>query len=134
VLTGDLEVDGDIHGSNIRLGSDGQKIWGSTNGTNYLKMVVADEWRIEVQPTKVAIKNDLWVKGDLQVDGTINGTLAFGIADGIDTRDVLDRAETATMPALDEEGVDGLTVNEVVTALLLKVKELSADIKELKGN
>jgi hypothetical protein len=96
-------------------------------------MVVADEWRIEVQPTKVAIKNDLWVKGDLQVDGTINGTLAFGIADGIDTRDVLDRAETATMPALDEEGVDGLTVNEVVTALLLKVKELSADIKELKG-
>jgi hypothetical protein len=130
------------------LGSDGQKIWGSTNGTNYLKMVVADEWRIEVQPTKVAIKNDLLVKGNLTVDGTINGTLAFGIADGIDTADVLDRAEVATMPAPDAEGVatadveaESLTVNEVVTALLAKVKEqseqiatLSADIQELKGN
>jgi hypothetical protein len=38
------------------------------------------------------------------------------------------------MPAPEEAGVEGLTVNEVVTALLLKVKELSADIKELKGN
>jgi hypothetical protein len=177
-LTGDLTVDGDIHGSNIRLGSDGQKIWGSTNGTNYLKMVVADEWRIEVQPTKVAIKNDLLVKGDLQVDGAFqvpnartdsstnapnlyvntSGTVkhttfqaapkTFNIADGIDTRDVLDRAETATMPAPDAEGVatadveaESLTVNEVVTALLAKVKEqseqiaiLSADIQELKGN
>jgi hypothetical protein len=79
--------------------------------------------------------------GDLTVDGTITGTLAFGIAEGIDTADVLDRAETATMPALDEEGVattdadaDGLTVNEVVTALLAKVKELSARIEELEGN
>jgi hypothetical protein len=137
-VTGDLTVDGDIHGSNIMLGSDGQKIWGSTNGTNYLKMVVADEWRIEVQPTKVAIKNDLLVKGNLTVDGTINGTLAFGIADGIDTADVLDRAETAAMPAPDEgvatADVESLSVNEVVTALLAKIKELSARIETLEGN
>jgi hypothetical protein len=65
---------------------------------------------------------------------------AFNIADGIDTADVLERAEVATMPAPDDEGVattdadvDSLTVNEVVTALLAKVKELSTEIKELKG-
>lgn len=79
--------------------------------------------------------------GDLQVDGTINGTLAFGIADGIDTAEVLERAEVATMPAVDDEGVtttdadvETVTVNEVVTALLSKVKELSARIEELEGN
>jgi len=92
-------------------------------------------YRISVLESKTTIRNNL------QVDGTITGTLAFGITEGIDTADVLERAETATMPALDEEGVattdvdvESLTVNEVVTALLLKVKELSADIKELKGN
>ena len=43
------------------------------------------------------------------------------------------------MPARDDEGVattdaevESLTVNEVVTALLAKVKELSAEIEELK--
>jgi hypothetical protein len=99
-------------------------------------------YRISVLESKTTIRNNL------QVDGTITGTLAFGIADGIDTADVLDRAETATMPAPDAEGVatadveaESLTVNEVVTALLAKVKEqseqiaiLSADIQELKGN
>jgi hypothetical protein len=80
----------------------------------------------------------------LQVDGTItdkNGPVrSFATADGINTADVLDRAETATMPVLDDEGVattdadvDVLTVNEVVTALLLKVKELTAEIEELKA-
>jgi len=79
--------------------------------------------------------------GNLRVNGTITGTLAFNIADGIDTRDVLERAETATMPAVDDEGVtttdadvETVTVNEVVTALLSKVKELSARIEELEGN
>jgi hypothetical protein len=88
--------------------------------------------------------------GNLYLDGTVRATrgVAFSIATGINTADVLDRAETATMPVLDDEGVatadadvDVLTVNEVVTALLLKVKEqreqiaiLSADIQELKGN
>ena len=85
---------------------------------------------------------DAEVRGDLRVDGifTPAGGTAFNIADGIDTADVLDRAEVATMPA-PEEGVattdadvDSITVNEVVTALLLKVKELSAEIEELKGN
>ena len=65
---------------------------------------------------------------------------AFNIAEDIDTADVLDRAETATMPVLDDDGVatadaevESLTVNEVVTALLAKVKELSARIDELEG-
>jgi hypothetical protein len=77
------------------------------------------------------------IKPDLQVDGTINGQVVFGITEGIDTADVLDRAETATMPAADDEvattDAESITVNEVVTALLAKVKELSAEIKELKG-
>ena len=78
--------------------------------------------------------------GDLRVDGTINGTLTFNVADDIDTADVLERAETATMPVVDDEGVattdadvESITVNEVVTALLAKIKELSAEIEELKG-
>ena len=78
----------------------------------------------------------LGVAGSLYVSGTIHGTLAFNVADGIDTADVLDRAETAAMP-VDDEGVattdaESITVNEVVTALLAKVKQLSAEIEELK--
>jgi len=74
------------------------------------------------------------------VSNTFNpaGGTTFGITEGIDTRDVLERAETATMPAIDEEGVatadvKGVMLNDVVTALLLKVKELSARIEELEG-
>ena len=143
-VAGDLQVDGDIHGTEILLGDGGKKIWGGTVGDSagsaWLRMVVDDEWRLEVTPTRVAMKNNLWVKGGLTVDGKINGQSVFGIADGIDTRDVLERAETATMPAPDDEGVattdadvESLTVNEVITAMLAKIKELSAEIKELKG-
>jgi hypothetical protein len=79
--------------------------------------------------------------GLFQVFGEIqdhNGPVrSFAIADGINTRDVLERAETATMPAPDEgvatADVESLTVNEVVTAMLAKIKELSAEIEELKG-
>jgi hypothetical protein len=193
-FTGDLTVDGDIHGGNILLGDDGAKIWGSNSGSNILAMVVAGERRVEVNSTQVILRDDLQVGGqikgpqgtqteptftsvndptsgfyagnfggnssaaisvggvyrvhvgeskttirhELQVDGKINGQSVFGIADGIDTADVLERAETATMPAPDDEGVatadvDSITVNEVVTALLAKVKELSAEIEELKA-
>ena len=62
----------------------------------------------------------------------------FQIAEGVDTADVLDRAETAAMPAPDEgvatADVESLSVNEVVTALLAKIKELSARIETLEGN
>jgi hypothetical protein len=71
------------------------------------------------------------------VSNTFNpaGGTTFGITEGIDTRDVLERAETATMPAVDEEGVatadvKGVMLNDVVTALLLKVKELSATVAD----
>jgi hypothetical protein len=76
-----------------------------------------------------------------------DGQSAFGIAEGIDTADVLERADTATLPPEIETDDDGNILNtaeieahdtvqlfDVVTALLLKVKELSAEIKELKGN
>ena len=90
--------------------------------------------------TQFAAYNDrVEVFTNLKVNGTINGQTVFAIADGIDTAEVLDRAETATMPALDDEGVattdaevESITVNEVVTALLAKVKELSARIKTLE--
>jgi len=79
--------------------------------------------------------------GDVVAAELSPGGWAFNVAAGIDTADVLERAETATMPALDDEGVatmdadvESITVNEVVTALLAKVKELSAEIEELKGN
>ena len=53
--------------------------------------------------------------------------------------DVLERAETAEYPPEDDEGVatmdghDEVPLFEVVSALLAKVKELSAEIEELKG-
>lgn len=78
------------------------------------------------------------VAGNLQVAGTINGTLAFGIAEDINTADVLDRAETATMPVADDAGIatadveDVLTVNEVLTALLDEVRTLNARINDLE--
>ena len=54
--------------------------------------------------------------------------------------DVLERAETAEYPPEDDDGVatmdghDEVPLFEVVTALLAKVKELSARIEELEGN
>jgi hypothetical protein len=54
--------------------------------------------------------------------------------------DVLERAETAEFPTEDDEGVvtvdghDEVPLFEVVSALLAKVKELSARIEELEGN
>ena len=104
---------------------------------NWLRFAVAGEAQMRIDTEKVTI----WKA--LRVEGTFNpvGGTAFGITEGIDTADVLDRAETATMPAPDAEGVatadveaESLTVNEVMTAMLAKIKELSAEIEELKGN
>jgi len=119
-VTGDLQVDGQVSFGVTSAGDwplklyDGSPTYfhGIGVGVNSLTFHVGESLAAELGP----------------------GGWAFGITEGIDTRDVLERAETATMPAPEEAGVDGLTVNEVVTALLLKVKELSADIKELKGN
>jgi len=55
------------------------------------------------------------------------------------TDEILERAETAEFPPEDDEGVatmdghDEVPLFEVVTALLAKVKELSAEIEELRG-
>ena len=144
-LTGDLTVDGGI---TARVGGSAEApAYGFADmpgagmfahkSNQWLRFAVAGEPQMRIDADIVTI----W-KG-LRVEGTFNpvGGTAFGITEGIDTADVLERAETATMPAPDDEGVattdadaDSLTVNEVVTALLLKVKELSAEIKELKGN
>jgi hypothetical protein len=131
--------------------------------SQWIRFATDGEYRFQIGTTKATAYGDLQVNGAVQVpnartdpstnapnlyvntSGTVKHTTfqaapkTFNIADGIDTRDVLERAETATMPALDEEGVattdvdvESLTVNEVVTALLAKVKELSAEIEELK--
>ena len=94
------------------------------------------------EPTISAAPNMyLTSNGNVRFTTFVAAPRTFNIADGIDAADVLDRAETATMPAVGDEGVatadvevEGITVNEVVTALLLKVKELSAEVEELKGN
>ena len=124
-------------------------------------------YRVHVAAGQTRITNDLQVDGTLKLPnartsdivpsnapnlyltsgGNVRWTTfqaapkAFAIADGIDTAEVLERAETATMPVVDDEGVattdaevESITVNEVVTALLAKVKELSARIEELEGN
>lgn len=147
-LTGDLQVNGQIRGpqgtqtaptySSVDDPTSGF-YFGIFGGNPSAAISVAGVYRIHVGNYRTRIIDDLQVEGDLQVDGTINGTLAFGIAEGIDTADVLDRAETATMPVVDDKSVattaadvENITVNEVVTALLAKIKELSARIETLE--
>ena len=113
----------------IEFSDTGSGFYGNAGGVSLL---VANNPRMRAYPERVEVFTDL------KVNGTINGQSAFGIAEGIDTADVLDRAETATMPVVDEEGVatadvdvESLTVNEVVTALLAKVKQQSEQIADL---
>jgi hypothetical protein len=138
-VTGDLQVDGQI---NVGGQWAGGRIY-NTPTANREFLIVGDATnggQIQIygnndstRPGKVSITGDLLVNGI--------GVSRFNVAPDIDTRDVLERAETATMPVVDDDSVtttdadvDGLTVNEVVTALLAKVKELSARIEELEGN
>lgn len=136
---GDVKVDGAITARSggdavdpaiTFNGIDGMGIYSNAAG-NYMRFGVAGAQRLAIKETVVVVNNDL------KVDGKINGTLAFGIAEGIDTQDVLEQAETAIMPVADEgvatADAEILPINEVVTALLLKVKELSARIEELEG-
>lgn len=146
IVYNDLQVDGKITvrtgggagSGNVAIGFDGidgMGIYSSASGSGYMRFGVAGTQQFAIKETETVVNNDL------RVDGTINGTLAFGVAEGIDTGDVLEQAETATMPApVDEEGAatadieaEIITVNEVMTALLAKVKELSARIEELEG-
>jgi hypothetical protein len=137
-VTGDLQVDGQLNFGAHQLGPiinlynlpDGSNKYGFGLDTNRVTIWAADK--------QVGGFDSL---GNLYLDGAVLATrgVAFSIAAGTGTADVLERAETATMPVLDEEGVatadvDVLTVNEVVTALLAKVKELSARIETLEGN
>ena len=136
-VTGDLGVDGQMlasrgSGTAPGLSFADYKGTGFYPGSNNVATHVNGVWQFVVYEDKTRVIRDL------QVDGTINGTLAFGIADDIDTRDVLERAEVATMPAVDDEGVtttdadvESVTVNEVVTALLAKVKEQATEIATL---
>jgi hypothetical protein len=116
------------NGASLRLYSEGD--------ANYANRILVNASLLDLdESTSLLVRGNATVKGNLKVEGifTPEGGTAFGITEGIDTADVLDRAEVAAMPAPEEAVVDGLTVNEVVTALLLKVKALSAEIEELKG-
>ena len=87
---------------------------------------------IELYAVNVKVSSYLEVTADLEVGGTINGNVAFNLSDDTDVVAVLDRAANGH-DGVATTDVKALTVNEVVTALLLKVKELSAEINELKG-
>jgi len=118
-------------GSQIVLYGNNEADGGTDDGKMYI--------RSGGEPTvKLAADQSVHFYGDVTSAGTINARIAFGVADGIDTQGVLERAETATMPVIDEEGVatadaEGVMLNDVVAALLLKVKELSARIETLEG-
>jgi hypothetical protein len=139
IVNDDLRVDGNIQamaggsGSNIAYGFEGDTeglgIY-SNIANQWLRFAAGGAQRMQVNPDRVVVNNDL------KVDGVIIGNLSFGIADGIDTADILNRAETATTPVLDDDATDDLgamvTVNEVVTALLATVKQLTARVEELE--
>jgi len=118
-------------GSQIVLYGNNEADGGTDDGKMYI--------RSGGEPTvKLAADQSVHFYGDVTSAGTINARIAFGVADGIDTQGVLERAETATMPVIDEEGVatadaEGVMLNDVVAALLLKVKELSARIETLEA-
>jgi hypothetical protein len=145
---GDLQVDGNaafkISSSNtpgygmgqLKAGNGASLRLYSEGDANYANRILVNASLLDLdESTSLLVRGNATVKGNLKVEGifTPEGGTAFGITEGIDTADVLDRAEVAAMPAPEEAVVDGLTVNEVVTALLLKVKALSAEIEELKG-
>ena len=143
---GDLQVDGTINaaaGKGLIFGGNWQtaRIY-NTDSAGREFMVIGDG----TSGTQIQLhgNNDSTRPGKVNITGQllVNGSPLglFSIADDIDTADVLTRAETATMPVVDDEGVatadadvEGITVNEVVTALLAKVKELSARIEMLEG-
>ena len=138
-LTGDLQVGGTITaakaGNQAVVQSDYFRAWVGSLATPAFSF--AGYPHLGIYLSDGAGTGMIAVTSSLHVHGTIYGTLAFNVADGIDTADVLDRAETATMPVVDDEGVattdaETVTVNEVMTALLAKVKQLSAEIEELK--
>jgi hypothetical protein len=152
-VTGDLQVEGltKMNGLNVVApGGSGSSatnpnITLGTSGVNaqtgfYRNSAGAIQVACEGEAVARFGLEQLRLYNNLRVDGTINGTLAFGVADGINTTDILERAETATMPIVDDEGVEfpdsdaeSLTVNEVITALLVKVTELAARIEALEA-
>lgn len=100
---------------------------------NYLDVRVGDG---ESDSSVARFREDKIVEIPGQI---IAPNIQFGIPNGIDISDILYRAETATLPDLNDEAVvasgDGLvTVNEVMAAMLAKIKELTARIEDLEGN
>ena len=147
----DLEVGGNLQVAKQTTASQGVNFGGNWSGSRIYGTPTAGREFLVVGDAAVGGQIQVYGNNDSKQPGRVHVTGSlyvndqplgrFAAADGIDTADVLDRAETATMPAVDDEGVattdaevEGITVNEVVTALLLKVKELSAEVEELKGN
>ena len=143
-------------------GIDGMGIY-THKASNWLRFAVGGVQRMNIREDVIIMDGNLQVGGVIQLpiarDDSVVGApnmyitsaghvkhttfqaapKAFAIAEDIDTAEVLTRAETATMPVVDDDGVattdaevESLTVNEVVTALLAKVKQLSARIETLE--
>jgi len=143
-VTGDLQVDGAINagaGRGVYFGGNWQGVQAyNTNSSDREFMVIGNG--VNGSQIQLHGNNDSKRPGKVDITGAllVNGSPIglFSIADGIDTTDVLERAEVATMPAVDDEGaatadaeVESVTVNEVVTALLAKVKEQGTEIATL---
>lgn len=129
---GDLEVDGNLKVEE-NLVADG--------GVKLTKVVSGDDG------TTATLRPNLYANsnGWLFKTSWTPSRMAFAPSKLTRDSDVLERAETATLPPEMQTDDDGNVLNtaeieahdtvqlfEVVTALLLKVKELSAEIEELK--
>jgi hypothetical protein len=137
---GDLQVDGTAH-----VKGNGQ-VEGNLmvdEGVKLTKVVSGDEGTTSTNRPNLYANSNGW----LFKTSWTPSRMAFAPSKLTRDSDVLERAETAALPPEIETDDDGNVLNtaeieahdtvelfDVVTALLLKVKELSADIKELKGN
>ena len=132
----DLQVDGQADFKNLMVG--GNLV---AEGGVKLNKVVSGQETTTLRPNLYVNSN-----GWLFETTWTPSRMAFAPSE-LTRDDVLERAETATLPPEPETDDDGNQTNtaeieahdtvqlfDVVTALLLKVKELSAEIKELKGN
>jgi len=126
-LSGDLQVAGNVKAYNLQVD-------GGATVNSHIALPNARNDNVTASAPNLYLTST----GNVRFTTFSSAPNAFNIAPGIDTADVLERAEVATMPVVDEEGVtttdeqtDIVTVNEVVSALLAKVKEQSEQIANL---
>jgi cytoskeletal protein CcmA (bactofilin family) len=131
-IKGDLDVDGTLRANgNFTVPNGSVRLAGTVDGTR----------DVTTQPN-IHVNSNGWMFRSTWKPSR----MAFAPSKLTRDSDVLERAETATLPPEIETDDDGNVLNaaeieahdtvqlfDVVTALLLKIKELSAEIEELKA-